>query len=61
MPARQLEALVGKAATRKLTRARILLKADSGRSGPAWTDDKIQEAFEVGLVKIYRVRQTFVE
>jgi len=36
----------GKAAARKLTRARILLKADSGSEGPAWTDAAISEALE---------------
>ena len=59
----QVEAMVskGKAAARKLARARILLKADAGPHGPAWKDDQIQEAFEVALVTIHRVRQAFVE
>ena len=37
----QLEALVakGKAAVRKLTRVRILLKADCSDRGPAWPDE----------------------
>ena len=37
----QLEALIarGKAAARKLTRARILLKADCNDLGPAWSDE----------------------
>ncbi len=58
-----LEQLVsrGKGAARKLTRAWILLKADAGPQGPAWTDDQIRQTFAVGLVTIYRVRQTFVE
>ena len=29
---------VGKAAARKISRARILLKADAGEGGPGWTD-----------------------
>ena len=59
----QLEALVGrgKAAVRKLKRAWILLKADVSPGGPAWSDEAIQQAYDVGLVTLYRVRQTFVE
>jgi hypothetical protein len=34
----------GKAAARKLTRARILLKADASPEGPDWTDDDIHQA-----------------
>jgi hypothetical protein len=51
----------GKAAARKLTRARILLKADASTAGPAWTDDQIHLALDVGLTTIARVRQGFVE
>jgi len=59
----QLEALLakGKAAARKLTRARILLKADCGPLGPAWTDLHISEALDVGSITIHRVRRSFVE
>ena len=58
-----LEGLVskGKAAARAITRARILLKADASAEGPAWTDEQIREALDVGLVTVYRVRQSFVE
>jgi hypothetical protein len=58
-----LEALLakGKAAARKLTRARILLKADCGPLGPAWTDLQIREALDVGSITIHRVRRSFVE
>jgi transposase len=39
-----------------------LLKADaSPEQGPAWTDEQIRDALDVGLVTIYRVRQSFVE
>src|SRR5215204_4056877 len=38
---------VGKAAARTLMHARILLKADEGPGGPAWSDDQIVEALEV--------------
>jgi transposase len=51
----------GKAAAQKLTHARILLKADAAPGGPAWPDDRIAEALEVGLSTIARVRQRFVE
>jgi DNA-binding transcriptional LysR family regulator len=59
----QLESLLakGKAAARKLTRARILLKADCGHLGPAWTDQQISQALDVGLITVHRVRQSFVE
>ncbi len=58
----RLETLVsqGKAAARKITRAWILLKADAA-AGPAWSDEQIRTTFAVGLVTIYRVRQSFVE
>jgi hypothetical protein len=51
----------GKAAAKKLTHARILLKADAAPEGPAWTDDRIAEAVEVNLTTVERVRQRFVE
>jgi hypothetical protein len=63
-PERQcLEALVkrGRVAVRKLKRAWILLQADAGEAGPAWPDEQIQHAYDVGLMTIHRVRQTLVE
>jgi transposase len=51
----------GKAAAQKLAHARILLKADGAAGGPAWPDERIAEALEVGLSTIARVRQRFVE
>jgi hypothetical protein len=58
-----LEELVtkGTAAARKLTHARILLKADQGPGGPAWTDGAISGALDVSHATIERVRQRFVE
>src|SRR3981081_4038536 len=38
----------GQASARKLTHARILLKADRSQDGPGWTDQAISEALEVG-------------
>lgn len=58
----QLETLVrrGKAHTRKLLYARILLKADA--DGPdRWTDERIAEAFEVSTATVARERRRFCE
>ncbi len=57
-----LEGLVntGKAAARMLTHARILLKADCGPDGPAWTDPMISAALDVSIPTIERVRRTLV-
>ena len=51
----------GKAAAKKLTHARILLKADAAEGGPAWPDERIAEALDVSTDTIGRVRQRFVE
>jgi hypothetical protein len=65
-----LEAVVtkGRAAARKLTRARILLKADegpegaaSGPAGPGWTDEAITQALDVSRGTVARVRERAVE
>jgi transposase len=59
----ELEQMVtkGTAAARTLLRAWTLLKADVGPQGCAWTDEQIRQTFGIGLVTIYRVRQSFVE
>jgi hypothetical protein len=44
-----------------LARARILLKADRGPLGPAWTDEQIGDALEVGSITAHRVRRAFIE
>lgn len=51
----------GKAAARRLTHARILLKADSSEGQPNWSDADISEALEVSLSTVARVRERFVE
>jgi transposase len=51
----------GSAPARTLTHARILLKADQAPAGPAWTDEAIRDALDVGLSTIARVRERFVE
>jgi transposase len=51
----------GKAAARKLTHARVLLKADVSPGGPGWNDETIAEGLEIGRATVERVRQEFVE
>lgn len=51
----------GTAPTRKLTHARILLKADRGPDGPGGADEAIAEALEVGEITVWRVRKRYVE
>ncbi len=51
----------GKAAAQKLAHARILLKADAAPDSPAWPDEQIAEALDVGLSTVARVRQRLVE
>ena len=52
---------VGKAAARKITRARMLLKADAGAGGPGWTDQRIAETLEVGVRTVETLRRCCVE
>jgi hypothetical protein len=51
----------GKAAARKLTRARILLKIDAGEHGPGWTDGEVVDALDTSASTILRLRRCFVE
>ena len=59
----QLETLIhsGKHPARKLTRARILLKADAGEGGEGWSDSRIAAALDTGLGTVARVRLQLVE
>jgi transposase len=59
----RLETLIrgGKHPARKLTRARILLKADAGEAGEGWSDSQIAWALDIGLATVARVRQQLVE
>jgi transposase len=50
----------GQAPARKLTHARILLKADHGTDGPGCTDEAIAEALDVSEVTVWRVRKRYV-
>jgi len=47
----------GSAPARALAHARILLKADAGPDGPAWTDVRIAEAVAVSPATVARVRK----
>jgi transposase len=51
----------GKASAFRQTHARILLKSDQAGGGPAWPDERIAQALDVGLATVARVRQRFVE
>jgi hypothetical protein len=51
----------GQSSARKLTHARILLKADESEAGPRWSDEHIKQALEVGLTTIWRVKKRFHE
>ena len=59
----ELQALVskGKAAARRLTRARVLLLADQAEGGPAKRDPEIVGALGCGRATVERVRRQFVE
>lgn len=59
----ELEALIrkGKASALTLTRARILVKADEGDRGEAWTDAEIAEALDVAPKTVFNIRRRWVE
>jgi hypothetical protein len=48
-------------AAHKRRHARMLLKADEGPEGPAWTDAQIAEAFDSKPLAVQRLRQRLVE
>lgn len=51
----------GRVLARRLMRARVLLHADEGEHGPAWTDAAIAEAVRCGVRTVERTRRRFVE
>jgi len=59
----QLKAIVkaDRMAAHKRRHARMLLKADQGCDGPAWTDKQIAEAFDCKPLAVARLRQRLVE
>jgi len=48
-------------AARKRTHAAVLLKVDEGDHGPAWSDERAAEAFDVHVNTVRRIRQLLVE
>ncbi len=58
----RLHTLVGRgsAPARRLTHARILLKANQGEAGPRWTDGAIAAALDIDPTTVARVRKTYV-
>jgi hypothetical protein len=58
-----LSALVtsGKAAAKRITHARILLKADAADEGPNWRDADIALALDIDIRTVERVRERFVD
>jgi transposase len=50
----------GKADVRRLKHAQVLLKADQAEGGPAWPDERIVAALDVGIATLQRLRQRFV-
>jgi transposase len=51
----------GTAPARKLTHARILLKADEGSEGAGWVDEKVAEAVESSQPTVARIRRQYCE
>ena len=51
----------GKHPAQRLTKARILLKADAGGGGEGWSDSQIAAALDCSLATIARTRQQLVE
>jgi hypothetical protein len=59
----RLEAMVrtGKTLAQIVTRARILLKADTSEAGQAWSDSAIAAALDTSVNNVARARQQLVE
>ena len=59
----RLEAMVraGKNSAQRLTRARILLKADVSDAGEGWSDSAIAAALDTSINNVARARQQLVE
>jgi len=60
---RVLETLLNedKAAKHKKHKARVLLKIDQGKFGPAWVDSRAAEAFDCTVRSIEKLRKRLVE
>src|ERR1700731_3715220 len=59
----QLNELIrkGKSSARRLTKARILLKADVSEGGEGWSDSRIIKALATSVSMVYRVRKQLAE
>ncbi len=59
----RLESMIhtGKHPAQRLTKARILLKADVGQAGEGWSDSQIAAALDTSLANVARTRQPLVE
>jgi transposase len=51
----------GKVAGYKIRHAQMLLKADQGRHGPSWPDERVAEVFGAHEATVRRLRERFVE
>ena len=51
----------GKHPAWRLTRARILLKADAAEGGDGWSDSQIAAALDINAATVARTRQQLVE
>ncbi len=49
-----------KVARKKRIRAQVLLKVDQGEHGPAWTDEKAAEAFDLHVNSVHAMRRDLV-
>lgn len=49
-----------KVARKKRIRAQVLLKVDEGEHGPAWTDEKAAEAFDLHASSVHAMRKDLV-
>lgn len=46
--------------TKKRKRAQVLLKVDEGEHGPAWSDEKAAEAFDLHVNSVHAIRKDLV-
>ena len=46
--------------SKKRARAQVLLKVDEGAHGPAWTDEKTAEAFDLHVNSVHAIRKDLV-
>lgn len=50
----------GKAAARTIKRAQALLKVDQGPQGPAWSDERISQSFDISVQSLRKWRKQAV-